>query len=122
MGTNDLCGPKSVTEIADNIIQACQLTLDTCPHIKHIIWCQVTPRTGLDSIFKDLGRYNEDAEKLNRQMIIRISQINRMQHWKHSALMIPNDDIFKDGVHPDSSEEGLEIYMRSIANCCKWAT
>lgn len=44
VGSNDLCGPKSVNRITDEIIQSCQTIINISPWLDNIIWCLVIPR------------------------------------------------------------------------------
>ena len=120
IGSNDLCGPDSVTTIARSITSQSQATLRRSPWLKCMMWCHVTERLEVDSAFKDLDQYNKDVKLLNTEMTERIKHIPRMSYWCHSELADPTRAELGDGVHPCTAR-GKQIYRRSISSACKAA-
>ena len=119
MGSNDLCGPRELEDIATDLVARCVDILANHDEVQALIWCHVIRRNKLYSDHKDKSQYNKDVPTFNRLVVEKIKPIARLHHWKHQGFQIPSFYLLGDGVHPNT-EAGMERYIQSISRLCNW--
>ena len=123
IGTNDLTGIRSVTSICNQITRQCCSWLRDSPAIDSIAWCHITPRNrGVRRKVsaEKVKRFNTRAIAMNRIMCERVSQHERLHHWRHRGLSRATVYEFEDGVHP-TTEDVQWKYQKSVSRLIRWS-
>ena len=119
IGQNDLCWSYNTPkELAIQLYSHIKLMFETHDTLELVAICQVTYKTKLLISDKLLGKFCQDVDEFNYQMLRLTRNDFRIMRWKHRGLSEPTKPFTTDGTHPNSIS-GFWKYLKSISSLCR---